>query len=102
MMTTLGSCLCGKVRYQVDAPLRDVVACHCTQCRKTSGHYVAATQCEVKDLSITSDTLEWYQSSMDIKRGFCRVCGSNLFWQREGSAYISIWAGSIDGPKSIP
>ena len=38
-----GSCLCGAVRYIVRGELRHVVGCHCGQCRKTSGHYVAAT-----------------------------------------------------------
>ncbi|WP_442475962.1 GFA family protein [Roseovarius litorisediminis] len=44
-----GSCQCGAVRYEVAGPLRQVVGCHCSQCRKTSGHYVAATQSVGKD-----------------------------------------------------
>ncbi|HGG64526.1 MAG TPA: GFA family protein, partial [Rhodobacteraceae bacterium] len=36
-----GGCLCGAVTYVVNGPLRDVIACHCTQCRKSSGHHVA-------------------------------------------------------------
>lgn len=40
-----GGCPCGGVRYEVRGPLRDVIACHCTQCRRTSGHFVAATAC---------------------------------------------------------
>ena len=36
-------CLCGVVRYEVRGPLRPVIACHCTQCRRTSGPFVAAT-----------------------------------------------------------
>ena len=38
-----GRCLCGAVNYRVDGPLRPVVACHCGQCQRTSGHFVAAT-----------------------------------------------------------
>ena len=38
-----GGCLCGAVRYEAQGPLRPVVACHCDMCRRTSGHFAAAT-----------------------------------------------------------
>ncbi|MFM7784547.1 MAG: GFA family protein, partial [Gammaproteobacteria bacterium] len=41
--THSGACLCGVVRYTVQGPLRPVVVCHCTQCRRQTGHYLAAT-----------------------------------------------------------
>jgi hypothetical protein len=84
-----GSCLCGGVRYEVSGPLRPVVACHCTQCRKTSGHYVAATQAPEAKITMHGDTLRWFRSSEQAERGFCGVCGSNLFWRRFGSDKIS-------------
>ena len=40
-----GGCACGGVRYEVHGKLRDVITCHCVQCRRTSGHFVAATAC---------------------------------------------------------
>ncbi len=43
MTSATGGCLCGAVRYELQGRLRAVVACHCGQCRRTSGHYVAAT-----------------------------------------------------------
>jgi len=97
----VGGCLCGSVRYEVNGPLRPIVACHCTQCRKTSGHYVAATQCLQSDLSLSGDTLRWFKSSESAERGFCQRCGSNLFWRRFGNQHISIWAGSIDGETGL-
>ena len=96
-----GSCLCGGVRFEVRGPLRPVVACHCTQCRKTSGHYVAATQARQADMAITGDSLSWYQSSQSAERGFCGTCGSNLFWRRVGGTAISIFAGALDGPTGL-
>ena len=96
-----GSCLCGGVRYRVDGPLRPVVACHCSQCRKTSGHYVAATQAAMQDLTITGDSLTWFRSSEVARRGFCRVCGGNLFWHRHDSPRVSIMAGTLDGPTGL-
>lgn len=80
-----GGCLCGGVRYRVGGALRDAIACHCTQCRRTSGHHAAMTSAASEDLTlISSRTLEWYRSSPAAERGFCRVCGSNLFWRPEG------------------
>ncbi len=43
-----GSCHCGAVEYQATGALRSVVGCHCTQCRKFTGHFVAATQSALK------------------------------------------------------
>lgn len=88
-----GSCLCGAVTYQVTAPLRPVVACHCSQCRKTSGHHVAATSAPVEAVEISGEPV-WYKSSETAERGFCGRCGSNLFWRRPG--HMSIHAGTLD------
>lgn len=97
-----GSCLCGEVRYNVSYFERGVIACHCSQCRKTSGHYVAATQALNANLSIISDsTLKWYRSSEDAERGFCTECGSNLFWRKIGDDATSIMAGALNGPTDL-
>jgi hypothetical protein len=90
------------VRYEVRGPLRSVVACHCTQCRKTSGHFVCATRCREDDLVVVeSRGLAWFQSSPQARRGFCRVCGGNLFWQPEEGGTVSIMAGTLDGPTGL-
>jgi hypothetical protein len=97
-----GSCLCEAVKYQVTGPLRPVVACHCTQCRKTSGHFVAATSAPLTAFRLTEDRgLKWYRSSGFARRGFCGRCGANLFWQRDGADRISIMAGTLDGPTGL-
>jgi len=97
-----GSCLCGGVTYEVDAPLRASVACHCRQCRKTSGHYWSAMQVPNQRFRIThDDTLQWYQSSPQARRGFCNRCGSSLFWQKTGEDATSIGSGTLDGPTGI-
>ena len=97
-----GSCLCGAVRYQVDGPLREVVGCHCSQCRKQTGHFMAATAASHAHFRLLEDRgLEWYEASPTAKRGFCRICGSTLFWQGNGRNYIAIAAGSVDGPTGL-
>ncbi|MBO6636780.1 MAG: GFA family protein [Roseitalea sp.] len=97
-----GGCHCGAVRYTVTGPLRDVIYCHCTQCRKQTGHFVAATRAADDALDIAgADALTWYAASPDAKRGFCRHCGSLVFWKRDGSDMTSIMAGSMDRPTGL-
>lgn len=97
-----GGCLCGAVRYETKGPLRDVIACHCVECRRQSGHYFAATASADADLEVTGgENLTWYCASDDARRGFCRTCGSVLFWKRNGSDRTSILAGSFDSPSGL-
>ncbi len=97
-----GSCLCGNVQYETTGPLRNVIACHCTQCRKTTGHFLAGTSVNKSNLRMVKEsTLCWYQSSPGHQRGFCGNCGSSLFWQAENQDGISILAGTLDGPTGI-
>jgi hypothetical protein len=101
-MAAHGGCLCGGVRYEVNGALRDVIACHCSQCRRTSGNYVAATSARNADLVLTSDaTLAWYRSSDEAERGFCARCGGNLFWRQVGGRNTSIMAGTLDPPTRL-
>lgn len=97
-----GSCLCGAVVFESDAPLRPVIACHCTQCRKTSGHFWAATSVPRDELRILrADGLAWYDSSDTARRGFCNRCGASLFWDPAIGDAISIGAGCIDGATGV-
>ncbi len=100
--THTGGCLCGAVTYSIDGPMRDVVACHCGQCRKTSGHYVSATAVRAEHLTVTEDgALRWFRSSQAAERGFCGICGSSLFWRRLGGDEVSVMAGGLDGPTGL-
>lgn len=98
-----GSCLCKGVQFELSGTLRNSVACHCMQCRKTSGHYVSATQVEADQLHITQDeTLVWFQSSPQAKRGFCARCGSSLFWRHEAdNGATSVMSGTLDGETGL-
>jgi hypothetical protein len=97
-----GGCLCGAVRYQLRPPLRPAVACHCQQCRRTSGNYVNATAVLKRNFALTiSDGLKWYRSSRHARRGFCGICGSSLLWSRDALKTISIMTGTIDGATGL-
>jgi hypothetical protein len=93
--------MCGAVRYAIGGPLRPIIACHCVQCRNSSGHFVAATACSTVALTTDGPTKHWFQSSETAERGFCGRCGGNLLWRRIGSDGTSVRAGSIDGPTGL-
>lgn len=97
-----GGCLCGGVRFEVRGPLRDVVNCHCGQCRRTHGHIAAYTSAARGDVVLTSEsTLKWYRSSAMARRGFCDTCGASLFWEPEGESRLAIAAGCLDKPTGL-
>jgi hypothetical protein len=98
-----GGCLCGAVSYHVNGEMRPVVACHCGQCRKTSGHFVAATAAANDCLTIDDpeNVLRWYRSSSFAERGFCSRCGSSLFWKAVDGGYTSVMAGSLNGDTGL-
>jgi hypothetical protein len=97
-----GSCLCGDVRYRVTGPLRDIIACHCTQCRRTTGHYLTATAVRMKNFHLTECAgLKWYRATPTARRGFCRSCGSSLFWAPESDTHISIVTASLDDTSGL-
>ena len=97
-----GSCLCGGVRFRLTPPLREVIACHCSQCRKTSGHFWAATSVPLEQFQLLeAETLRWFQSSDRARRGFCGQCGASLFWEPVGEGRMSIAAGALDGPTGL-
>ena len=100
--TLHGGCLCGAVRFEGRAARLDVVNCHCGQCRRFHGHHGAYVTVGRDGFRLTADGgLAWYDSSAKARRGFCRVCGSSLFWQGNGHDEISIAAGAVDQPSGL-
>lgn len=94
-----GSCLCGAVRLEIDGELHAPDACHCSQCRKVSGHYWASTDVPDTQLRISgADNVRWYQSSAKVKRGFCAICGSALFWKPLHRDTTAVAMGALEAP----
>ena len=94
-----GSCLCGAVRFTVGGELAPPSACHCTQCRKHTGHYEAGTDVPRDALTVEGDeNVTWYFSSEKARRGFCRICGSSLFFDLVHFDRIGISMGAFDTP----
>jgi hypothetical protein len=102
MTDHLGGCLCGKVRYAATGPLREVVFCHCAQCRRQTGLYFAATAVDTARLTLTGDGAPlWFAASPHARRGFCGTCGTVLFWRPTSGDYTAILAGSLDDPSVL-
>lgn len=94
-----GSCLCGAVIFEVSCDLPPPSACHCTQCRKHSGHFEASTDLPRAAVTVHgSEKVTWYHSSAKVRRGFCSICGSSLFWDPIHKDWTSIAMGAFDGP----
>lgn len=105
MSVRSGRCLCGAVRYVVDGPLRDVIVCHCVECRRWAGGPWPATAALGEQLEIHGETsLRWRPSpasASSARRGICAECGSGLFWQAPGRPTVSIAAGTLDDATGL-
>jgi hypothetical protein len=101
--THTGRCLCGGVSFTVTGPLRDVINCHCHRCRRWTGHHMAATSAAVTDLQLDdADLLTWFRPDEHAAYGYCRACGSSLFWQASAEPERwSICAGTLDPPTGL-
>jgi len=94
-----GSCLCGAVAFVVEGALPPASACHCTQCRKHTGHHEAGVDVPRTAVTVTGAShVTWYFSSERVRRGFCAICGSSMFFDILGVDRIGLNLGSFDGP----
>ena len=94
-----GSCLCGAVHFTVAGDLPEGSACHCSKCRKHTGHYEAGVDVPRSAVTITGEeAITWYFSSEKVRRGFCSVCGSSLFFDPVHLDWIGLMLGSFDTP----
>jgi hypothetical protein len=101
-----GGCLCGGVRYEIDAPPVSASYCHCTRCQRRTGT-AASAQARLAPGSlrvISGDELvrEWVPTDHGWPKCFCSVCGSAL-WSRSPteSGVFSVRLGSFDGDPGI-
>ncbi len=88
-----GGCQCGAVRFRIRGELGRPSICHCRMCQKQFGSFFSAL------VTAPSDGLEWtrgepsyFQSSVNIDRGFCKNCGTPLTYRHPGGLEIAIGA----------
>ncbi len=105
--TLKGSCMCGAVAFEFVRDRTDIHVCHCGQCRRWSGHYWASINAPFESLEITEGERKvgWFRSSSYARRGFCKECGSALFWHgdklEDHKHRIAIAAGAISAPTGL-
>ncbi len=93
-----GGCLCGGVRYEVEA-IDFMHHCHCSICRKTSGGAYgtfAHARASVFRWRSGTDLLGSYASSARRRRAFCRVCGAKMPVVHLAEDHVAIPAGTFD------
>ncbi len=98
-----GGCLCGSVTYETHRPLRQVLQCHCSNCRRTSGNFVAASRTATNELEIRDPAghLRWYDLGF-ASYGFCERCGSTLFFRSADHQDItSVMVGTLDKASDL-
>ncbi|AYC33659.1 GFA family protein [Pseudomonas cavernae] len=98
-----GSCLCGEVKYRLDAPIKSVTHCHCSMCRKAHGAaFGSYGNVRRQDFHFTQgqDSVAEYHSSPGVTRTFCKHCGSTLQWFSElpHPDWLSVALGTLDTP----
>ncbi len=101
-----GSCLCGKVKYEVKGTPKIVAHCHCIDCQKLSGagHSTGAMFSE-KDFSLTGEVGEYKltaENGSEVTRVFCPSCGSPILGKNtDMSGYITISLGTLENSSDF-
>jgi hypothetical protein len=93
-----GSCLCGKVTYEISGEVGDIVHCHCKSCRKAHGSaFSSVAAVNDKHFHLSSpEPLGCFESSIGKNRYFCLNCGTQIYAKREGTEHIILRLGSLD------
>jgi len=105
---TTGSCLCGKVTYEIRGNLGIFQYCHCSRCRKVTGSAFAS------NLLVFPEDFMWLSGQEFVGRfeletakhfatSFCRHCGSTLPWLTQTAKAVVVPAGTLDvDPETRP
>ena len=96
-----GQCLCGKVTLTAMKASNDVGACHCKMCRRWGGGPFMEIDCGA-DVDIDGEeNVSIFDSSDWAERGFCRSCGTHLFYRLKGSRQHMVPVGLFEDSESL-
>lgn len=106
MHNATGSCLCGKVKYEITGNLGIFQYCHCSRCRKFTGSAHAA------NLLVKPEQFKWLAGEVSVGRfehpdarhfatSFCKKCGSSLPWLGKSGKAVVVPAGTLDDDPQI-
>lgn len=95
-----GQCLCGAVTVTARHNTH-VEACHCGMCRRWGGGPLLAISCG-SDVQFTGkEQVSVYESSEWAERGFCRHCGTHLFYRFKSADSYALPAGLFQSQASL-
>ena len=94
-----GGCLCGAVQVVAKTKGNDVGACHCVMCRRWGGGPLLAVECGGDVKFIGESSIGVFDSSEWAERGFCRVCGTHLFYRLKKEGHYAIPVGLFDSSE---
>jgi hypothetical protein len=94
-----GGCLCGAVRYSVEAEPINERICHCRPCQKAIGAaFNARLLFRIEEVTL-SGPVATVNSSPSLERGFCPRCGTTIFSRRGAAGIMGLTSGSLDDPS---
>jgi len=103
-----GGCLCGAVRYTIDAPITGLRACHCRNCQKHTGAGGTVNAVVPSDkFRITRGSTRKYddaatRSGRTLSRHFCENCGSPIYSHRNPNpGFVVVRAGTLDDTAGL-
>ena len=96
-----GSCLCGSVRIVAAEMQSGLGACHCEMCRKWTGGPLLSVPCGPNVEFDGEENIGVYDSSPWTERGFCKKCGSGLFYRLKGNRHYVVPVGLFDKSEGV-
>ena len=96
-----GNCLCGAVKLTVKNMTNSVEACHCGMCRRWGGGPLVCVECGTDVTFEGEENIAVYNSSDWAERGFCKICGSHLFYRLKDTNEHQVPAGLFDNQTSF-
>lgn len=99
-----GGCLCGAVRYSIEAEPTNSGICHCKTCRRiASATGLPFAGVPTARFRFTRGTPVDYRSSPRATRSFCGCCGSPLTYRADDSPdELDVMTVSLDDPGAAP
>ena len=96
-----GKCLCGAVAIRASEADDVVGACHCKMCRRWGGGPFMETECGTNVEFSGEENIGVYESSEWAERGFCKRCGSHLFYRFKKTGEHGIPVGLFDDDETL-
>ena len=101
--TYFGRCYCGKVRFSITGPVRNLCICHCESCRRAAGAaFVGWGTVNTDRFKILSGERSAVKPSAEVERTFCNHCGSSLtYCHALRAGELDFTLVSLDDPAAL-